>query len=372
MPVRFAAAFDAIEVFIRGILPRAEVTRAGNEQLHVRNDAQSITLTFNRSQLDDFEVVLRGNQSVRYSNGIRGDLYLPVYVALGIEGMIPDLRVSEVLLQEDRDWLATCRLVGTRFDRDIAKGLYDGLTQLQASLRLSLQSDVEVPEVRAELEVVESLTGFYEKHGHLNSPDVQQESLSYLKAAALCWILRLEEAKLHAASLRTKAAYDKKVYGIVHQFWVANPYNAIELPPAMRDYIAQRTRLVPVTQLVHRPHVDIGPLLERLDARLKNRWRGAWVALQSDNPDRVSQATNSMVEVLDRVIDQVRETKEFKDYLADRFPDQTGVVIATRKWITEVKNGLQGIKHHSAEQSPQLAEDLMHQAEWIVNLLLRR
>jgi hypothetical protein len=85
MPVRFAAAFDAIEVFIRGILPRAEVTRAGNEQLHVRNDAQSITLTFNRSQLDDFGVVLRGNQSVRYSNGIRGDFYLPVYVALGIE-----------------------------------------------------------------------------------------------------------------------------------------------------------------------------------------------------------------------------------------------------------------------------------------------
>jgi hypothetical protein len=94
--------------------------------------------------------------------------------------------------------------------------------------------------------------------------------------------------------------------------------------------------------------------------------------LQSDNPDRVSQATNSMVEVLNQVIDRVRGAKEFKDHLTDRFPEQAGVVLATRKWITEVKNGLQGVKHHTAEQSPQVAEDLMHQAEWIVNLLLRR
>jgi hypothetical protein len=71
-------------------------------------------------------------------------------------------------------------------------------------------------------------------------------------------------------------------------------------------------------------------------------------------------------------IDRLRGTKEFKDYLADRFPDQAGVVLATRKWITEFKNGLQGVKHHATEQSPLLAEDLMHQAEWIVNLLLRR
>jgi hypothetical protein len=79
-----------------------------------------------------------------------------------------------------------------------------------------------------------------------------------------------------------------------------------------------------------------------------------------------------MVEVLNQVIDRVRGAKEFQDYLKDRFPDQVGVVLATRKWISEVKNGLQGIKHHPTEQAPQLAEDLMHQAEWIANLLLRQ
>jgi hypothetical protein len=94
MAAPFQATFDAIEVFVRGILPRAEVKWVGHEHLHVRSAAQSIRLTFNRSQLDDFEVVLRGDQPVQYSNGIRSDLYIPVYVALGIEGMIPDLRIS--------------------------------------------------------------------------------------------------------------------------------------------------------------------------------------------------------------------------------------------------------------------------------------
>jgi hypothetical protein len=371
MPAPFAAAFDAIEVFIRSVLPRAEVTRVGNEDLQVRNGAKTIRLPFNREQLDDFEVVLEGNQPVGYSHGLRDDLYLPIYVVLGTEGMIPDVRILEILLnQENRDWLRRGRLSAIRFADEVAKALYDGLIELQSSLRLTLESDVEVPEVRAELQIVESLTKYYEEHGNLNEVDVSLESVSYLKAAALCWIQRLQVEKARTASQRAKLAYDKKIYGIVQEFWVVQPYNRIRLPAAIHDYISQRNDAVPA-QPASRPHVDIGPVLAKLDVRLRDRWRGAWAALQSDNPDRVSQAANSMVEVLDQVIDRIRGTKEFKDYLADRFPEQAEVVLATRKWISKIKDSLHRVKHHTAEQSPQVAEDLMHQVEWVVNLLLR-
>jgi hypothetical protein len=182
----------------------------------------------------------------------------------------------------------------------------------------------------------------------------------------------LQIAKFNLASPRAKQAYDKKIYGVVQDFWVAHPYNKIKLPQAIHDLVAQWNRPDSVSPPTYRPHVDIGPVLQTLDSRLKDRWRGAWAALQSDNPDRVSQATNSMVEVLDQVIDRVRGAKRFHEYLQDRFPDQAGVVVAARKWISEVKSSLQGIKHHSREQSPQLAQDLMHQAERIVSLLLRQ
>jgi hypothetical protein len=315
--------------------------------------------------------VLGGNQPRPYSQGIKNDLYYPVYVALGTEGMISDFRIFNLLLnEEDRDWLGSC-LTEVQFGAEFAKALYDSLIELQSSLRLTLESDVEIPEVRAELKVVESLTTHYEKHGHLNSPDVHLESLSYLKAAGLLWIQRLQMTKLSTASSRAKLAYDKRIYGIVHEFWVQWPFNRIKLPPAVHDFVAQQRRSPPAQQPVHRAHVDIGPVLEKLDDRLAGRWRGAWAALQSDNPDRVSQAANSMVEVLDQVIDRVRGSKEFRDFLSHRFPQQAEVMIATRTWISKVKDGLQGIKHNTKEPPAEAAQDLMHQAEWIVNLLLR-
>jgi hypothetical protein len=46
-------------------------------------------------------------------------------------------------------------------------------------------------------------------------------------------------------------------------------------------------------------------------------------------------------------------------------------LLAARDWVTEVRNGLERVKHHPVEQSAVLAEDLMHHAEWIINLLLR-
>jgi hypothetical protein len=101
------------------------------------------------------------------------------------------------------------------------------------------------------------------------------------------------------------------------------------------------------------------------------RRQGARAVLRSDNPDRVSQAANSMVDVLDQVIDRVRGTKEFADYLAERFPKHAAGISAQRTFITTVKSSLHTVKHHTQEQPPELAEHLMEVAESIIRMLLR-
>jgi hypothetical protein len=103
-----SAALDAISVFIRSFLPLAQVTRVADEHLRVTQGAEEIVLPFNRDQLDDFGAVLGGQQPVRYSRGIKNDLHYRVFVALGLEGMIPDVKMLEVLInEEDRDWLGS-------------------------------------------------------------------------------------------------------------------------------------------------------------------------------------------------------------------------------------------------------------------------
>lgn len=285
--------------------------------------------------------------------------------------MVPQWRITDILLkEEERDWATSLR-VQTQFDAETAKALYDGLETLATSLKLTLKSDIDLPDVRAELGTVENLITYYEKQGHLNDRGAELGSLSYLKAAAVCWILKLEDAKAATSSPRARAAYDEKIFGVVQRFWVAEPMNRVEPPPALRDYIAQRNRASRATEPAHQPRFDIGPALEKLDPRLKARWEGGWAALRSENPDRVSQAANSMVEVLDQVIDRIRGAREFRDYLSDRFAEQADVVLATRTWLSKVKESLQTVKHHSKEQPAPLAEDLMHQAESIIKLLLR-
>ncbi len=279
--------------------------------------------------------------------------------------------LSELLINDEREWLARCKL-DTAFDPEFAEGLYGGLTSLQSSLAGTLEAGVDLPEVKADLQIIGDLVAWYGSTQSLNTLGAELASLSFLKAAALCWMLDLEEKKTKELRPRVKAALDRKIYELCA--WTqTTPYKLVKLPTAVFDFVADRkaiwTQSVGKSNSAARSGIEFQ--LARLDQRLADRWAGAKSALHSDNPDRVSQAANSMVETLDQVIDRVRGTKEFKDYLADRLPMQTGVVVAMRKLITEVKDSLHSVKHHTSEQPLQLAEDLMKAAESIIHMLLR-
>ena len=113
-------------------------------------------------------------------------------------------------------------------------------------------------------------------------------------------------------------------------------------------------------------------LLDELDPRLRRRREGAWGALRSKNPDRLSQAANSMVELLDQVIAQVCKGTDLATYLKDKFQthQETAWVNATRQWIGRTKDNLHGAKHHVDSQSERLTKALLKNAEAIVLVIL--
>ncbi len=111
--------------------------------------------------------------------------------------------------------------------------------------------------------------------------------------------------------------------------------------------------------------------LDRLDPRLRRRRDGAWAALGSDNPDRLSQSANSMVELLDQVIGQVCRGIDLATFLKNKYPNQkTEWVGATRQWIGRTKDNLHSAKHHVDIQSEQLTKALLTTTENILLLIL--
>jgi hypothetical protein len=135
---------------------------------------------------------------------------LGALVAIGKEGMAPDVEVSKLVVDEEIDWNRRVSLL-TSFDSETAQKLYEGLTALEELAADLVKSDVPVPEIVKERVIMASMISSYETTGHLHS-NASGESLSYLKAAALRWILELEDEKSKTASPRVKSAQSARLF----------------------------------------------------------------------------------------------------------------------------------------------------------------
>lgn len=369
----FERPIEVITTYIKHVVPGISVTRVGNStMLRVRGSTKEIVLPLASDALSDLqEALTNGSLPVRYKNGIIRDMTLGALVVVGKEGMASDVEVSKLILEEELDWNRHVSLV-TSFDAETGRKLYDGLKALTEVATELLQSEIPVPELERERDAMTQIIAWYEKTGHLNSRDVSGDHLSYLKAAALCWILELEDKKSATTSDRLRIAQSVRLFELLEQFWLSRPFDRINLPPISRDYISHRgTDRKGVSVAIPGPSLDIGPQLKKLDPRLEERWRGAWQALRSENPDKVSQAANSMVEVLDKVIGHICADRQLKDVLRERYPKQEKVILAQRATISALKESLHAVKHETIVQSVNTAQDLMHSAEGIIRTLLR-
>lgn len=119
---------------------------------------------------------------------------------------------------------------------------------------------------------------------------------------------------------------------------------------------------------------EIDELLDILNPSLKAKRIGAWQALKSDNPDRLSQATNSMVKLLDKVIGELCQDISFAEYLEQRFESDKEIKYAEsiRKFIGHTKNNLHRVKHHNDYNNKNLVETLLTFAEKLIHLLLEK
>jgi len=366
-----------IKEFLKWLVPDAAVKQVPEFifQIDLRDDRTKVR--FDRSEMEDFEVALEKFPNTNYFHTLENRIRFRMFVALGAKGLIPYLQISSELLREKGEWLKNIRS-SAAFDLDFCEVLYKGLKLLSASIAKTLSSGLNLPEVQAEKRRVDSLVKFYEKQMHLTSSGVSMESLSYLKAAAVCVIMEKEKSRQVADIPRVRKAIDADIYSIVSRIR-DDPFRDIRLPEAIHDYAIQQgatnTPKTPtyVRQSVPDPEQSkLDKLLERLDPRLRRRREGAWEALRSDNPDRLSQAANSMVELLDQVISQVCKDTDLASFLTKKYEthQKTEWVDATRKWIRQTKDNLHGAKHHADEQSEQLTKALLTTTESIILVIL--
>ena len=377
MADRFEQSSRYITEFLKWLAPEATVKQLPEFIFRINLCDEQTDMRFGRSEMEDFEVALEKFQNTNYFHTLENLIRFHIFVALGAKGLIPYLQISSELLREKGEWLKNIR-TDVAFDSDFCAVLYQGLKLLSASIGKTLASGLNLPEVEAEKRVVDSLVNFYEEKGHLNSTGARMESLSYLKAAAVCAIMGKEKARREAEIPRARKAIDADIYSIVSVIR-DDPFRDIKLPEAIHDYAIQHgaasTPKTPmyVRQAIPDPEQSkLDKLLEKLDPRLKRRREGAWEAFRSDNPDRFSQAANSMVELLDQVIGQVCKDTDLATFLTKKYQthQKTEWVNATRKWIQQTKDNLHSAKHHVDHQSEQITKALLTTTESIILVIL--
>lgn len=132
------------------------------------------------------------------------------------------------------------------------------------------------------------------------------------------------------------------------------------------------SRLKIVIEVDQKEKTEIDELLDQMAPNLKNKRIGAWMAFHSDNPDRLSQAANSMVELLDQVIAERCKDEPFSEYLQKRFGSDKEVKWAetARKFIGDTKSNLHRVKHYSKYRNENMVETLLTVTERLIHLVL--
>jgi len=375
----YSKATAFITDFARSLLPQAEIVFS-HGKLKVASEGKHFSLPFTREDLDDLEPVLDGDLPTKYSDGMKSKIQLQIYLAFFQEGFIPNVKLSKVMLEEKRDWTNAIR-AGVHFDDKVAARLYRGLQALESYLDQTLQKHGEIEGVRKDLEAIRVLTTWYQENNNLHIGMLDREALSLLKGAAVIAIMELEDKKGTSTAKRVTSSYDADILSMVQEF-ESRPYDRIKLPGVLFEYLGDNVPTprtsVPVStapRQVVATASGLDDLLRSVNPRLIDRRCGAWLTLNSDNPDAVSQAVNSMVEIMSEVINFVRKragNPPLKDILPTILSSegQSDWVLATHKWICETKSALQSVKHNTAAQSRHIASAAMTAAELVVLILL--
>jgi hypothetical protein len=227
-----------ISRIINELVPTAEIRVFPEYRFIIQLEGNSIEVNFERDIIDDFDVALEKYRNSNYFHTLENRIKFRIYILLGKEGLLPDFDISSEILNEKGEWLKSYS-ADMKFENWFCGILYEGLKLLSGSLEATLSgTDLELNEIRTDKEFVDSLINYYEEKGNLTSRGVEIESLSFLKAAAVCVILEREKSKKETAIPRLKKGYDRDIYFILSEIR-KDPFRDIKLPECIYEFAIQ-------------------------------------------------------------------------------------------------------------------------------------
>ena len=202
----------------------------------VTTNDETWPLTFSKSLIDDFDIALEKYKGTNYLRGLETSVKFTFYNVFGVNNMLPsDFKISDAIISERREWIKSYR-VDVRFDEEITRTLIEGLKLLSSCFSglIKRYGQLDIRDITSHKSRIDKLIDYHKKHGNLNSDGAEQESLSYIKAAAVTYIIDLERQQNGTDLDLVRRAINKKIFGIVE--WLRmSPFLDIKLPSFMKD-----------------------------------------------------------------------------------------------------------------------------------------
>lgn len=234
-------ATDYIEKLIKELLPECKVELLNN--IHsfdgytflVTINSTRIPIKYSFELIEDFNVALEKLRNTLYYYSLISKVRFIALTKLAEEGLLDTYLISEEFFSEKRDWIKEYR-VNIKLDKEFTQFILEGLNELSKFLaNIISNSKYNVEGIIYEKNYIDSLITYHKEEGNLDSKGAETESLSFLKAAALCKILLLEEEREKQVIPRIKISITKTIIFIVAKLR-STPFLDIKLPECIYDY----------------------------------------------------------------------------------------------------------------------------------------
>lgn len=346
-----------------------------NHKFTIEFKGSMLLIEYSFELIDDFDNVLRENRKDDYFYTLDSKLKYDALLSICEKGWETNITYYEEFLNEKRLWSTNINSP-LNLEPQFTTLLNAGLKKLLKFLVQILEKiDFEIESIEKDIDIIEKIIQYYKSNSNLNVDNAQVETLSLLKAAAIVELINLETKYSSTNIDRIKTVLNKQIFTIVKNLRYS-PFTEIKIPDCAYEYYTNFQNpdtLLLQTEQKEYSKSELDYLLKKLNGNLSNKRKGCWQTFNSDNPDRLSQSANSMVELLDKVISLVCGDSSFDDYLKKKFDDTETVkwADATRKWVGETKSKLHRVKHHINYTDEVIAEKLLISAETIIYILLK-
>jgi hypothetical protein len=227
------------------ILSGKDLNRPFVYEIRTEKQGEVFIVSFTRWELEDFDNALTQHRDTNYFVTIEGNIKFRIYIELGKRGLLPNLPISNEIINEKREWKTIYTTVSVRFAPKMTEALSSGLQNLLTFLDSLIKEHEDLPleDIEIDRDGIQTIYNHYKKTGSLDEDGATFESIQYLKAAAVARIIQLEKRKTGAPITRIRQAIDEEIYSIVEK--LRNPpFLDVKLPGFMVSFgeacVAQR------------------------------------------------------------------------------------------------------------------------------------